>query len=122
MKTFTQLAKDALRDLVTDEGVWRESQRCLGEEHVVINQNGIKIDLGYEPFGPPWCLVDEGSGSQTRIGSRKAMNADGTLEQTHSEQLMEWLDKIRPLIEAYLNKTEAQQDGGGQPATRSVSK
>ena len=109
MKTFTDLAKEALQDLVHDDGSIREFQKCRGEEHVIISQNGIEIDLGYEPFGLPWCFVDNGSGSRIRIGSEEAMNVEGTLEQTHEEQLIEWLGQTRPLIEVHINKTEAQQ-------------
>ena len=110
MKTFTEIATEALQDLVHDDGSIREFQRCRGEEHVIICRSGIEIDLGYEPFGPPWCFVADGSGTRIRIGSKNAMSRDGTLEQTHEKQLMEWIGDTRPLIEAYLNKTEAQQD------------
>lgn len=109
MKTFTQLAKESLQDLVTEDGTIREFQKCRGEEHILIRQNGIEIALGYEPFGPPWCYVDDGSGTRVRIGSKNAMSADGTLEQTHQEQLIDWLGTTRQLIVAYLNKEEAQQ-------------
>ena len=120
MKTFTQLAKDVMQDLVIGDGAIRELQKCRGEEHILIHQNGIEIDLGYEPFGPPWCFVDDGSGSRVRIGSKNdAMSAGGTLEQTHQEQLMEWLGATRQLIEAYLKKAEAQQVSGGNGEQRS---
>lgn len=113
MKTFTELAREALQDLVQDDGSIREFQGCRGEEHVIISQNGIEIDLGYEPFGPPWCFVANRSGSRIRIGSEDAMNRDGTFDQTHNEQLMKWICNTRPLIEAYLNTKEAQQAMGG---------
>lgn len=110
MKSFSAIAKEALQDLVQDEGSIRESHRCRGEEHIIISQNGIEIDLGYEPFGPPWCFVTERSGSRMRIGSKASMNRDGNLDQTHEEELIKWIEDTRPLIETYLNKKEAQQD------------
>ena len=56
---FIQIARECFEPLIKQGFETDESNRCRGEVHLKLTRGTLLIDLGYEPFGPPWCHITE---------------------------------------------------------------
>jgi hypothetical protein len=101
MCDFQFIARKCLEPLAQRGFVFDETQRCRGEVHLQCQRDAITIDIGYEPYGPPWCQLyrDGKFERELRIESDFSGFGAGTLLQTHEEQIETYCQKLLKRLE-----------------------
>jgi hypothetical protein len=95
---FIQIARECFDPLIKTGFETEETSRGRGEVHLKLLRGGITIDLGYEPFGPPWCHITENQAwreAKVNIGNEAGQAlATGTKTEEavakHTEEVRAW--------------------------------
>jgi len=95
---FIQIARECFQQLILCGFEPQESHLCRGEAHLKLRRGKLTIDLGYEPFGPPWChITDDGKWREVEADTENQAGgalAAGEKRQefflTHTDEVRKW--------------------------------
>ena len=98
MPDFIQIARECFQPLISCGFDTEESHLCRSEVHLKLRRGRLTIDLGYEPFGPPWChITDDGKWWEVKADTvNQAGVALATGEKreefflTHTDEIRRW--------------------------------
>jgi hypothetical protein len=101
MADFLAIARRCLEPLLDWGFKFDESIRERGEVRLRCRRDLVVIEVGYEPYGPPWCRInrDGRAERELRIESDFSGRGSGTLLQTHDEQIETYCHKLLRRLE-----------------------
>lgn len=96
MADFLFIAGKCLEPLSERGFAFEEARLPRGEVHLKCQRNSVTVDIGYEPYGPPWCRIFQNGKyeRELRIESDFSGFGAGTLLQTHEEQIEKYCRKL----------------------------
>ena len=96
---FIKIAREYFTPFAEIGYALEEVRLCRAEVHLKLSRGNILIDLGYEPYGPPWCFVTENkdwrevrvnTGNEAGRALATGTNKSTEMATQHEEDIRRW--------------------------------